>query len=209
MSILGKYVIYDGDTAAGELEVSPWGGYFRFRALCRTKRRGVFRLVAESGGRLLPLGVMTPSGSGFGLERRFSPAALRSMGLERIDRCRLTQDWDGGWGEEEDPAGLFRDGELRELGKSLAGKGVLSRREGETVLLAVPLEPGQPFAAMPIFCFGCPQVINGKTLLAFRIVEGTPTVNSPTSGQNRSGGPNERIGESNDESDDKRTHGSG
>jgi len=181
MNILGKYVIYDGETQAGELEVSPWGGYFRFRALCRTKRRGVFRLVAECAGRLLPLGVMTPSGSGFGLERRFSPAALRSMGLERIDRCRLAQDWEGGWREEQDPARLFRDPELKSLGAALAREGVLSRREGEAAFLAVPLEPGRPFAAMPIFCFGAPETINGREWLVFKIVDGAPTVNDRVS----------------------------
>ena len=182
MNILGKYVIYDGDAPAGELEVTPWGGYFRFRALCRTGRRGVFRLVAECGGRLLPLGVMAPSGSGFGLERRFSPGALRSMGLERIDRCRLAQDWDGGWQEEREPERLFRDPELRELGRSLGREGVLSRREGETTFLAVPLERGRPFAAMPIFCFGAAETIGGKCWVVFRIVEGAPTVNTPQPG---------------------------
>ena len=64
MNLFGKYPIYDGEEQTGELEISPWGGYLRFRALCRSRRKGVFRLVAESGGRLLPLGVMTPSGSG-------------------------------------------------------------------------------------------------------------------------------------------------
>ena len=182
MGILGKYTIYDGESPAGELEVSPWGGYLRFRALCRTKRRGVFRLMAECGGRLLPLGVMTPSGSGFGLERRFSPAALRSMGLDRIDRCRLAQDWEGGWQEEREPERLFRDPELREMGRALGREGVLSRREGEAVLLAVPLERGKPFAAMPIFCFGAPETINGRSWLVFRILDGAPTVNCAAAG---------------------------
>ena len=49
MNLFGKYPIYDGEEQSGELEVSPWGGYLRFRALCRSRRRGVFRLVAESG----------------------------------------------------------------------------------------------------------------------------------------------------------------
>ena len=178
MNIVGTSTIYDGEAPAGELEVAPWGGYLRFRALCRTDRRGVFRLVAECGGRLLPLGVMTPSGSGFGLERRFSPAALRSMGLERIDRCRLAQDREGGWQEEREPERLFRDPELKALGRALAREGVLSRREGEGTLLAVPLERGRPFAAMPIFCFGAPETIGGKTWVVFRIMDGVPTVNS-------------------------------
>lgn len=182
MNIVGKYVIYDGEEQAGELEVSPWGGYLRFRALCRSRRRGVFRLVAECGGRLLPLGVMTPSGSGFGLERRFSPAALRSMGLERIDRCRLAQDWDGGWQEEGHPERLFRDPELQELGRALAREGALSRREGEADLLAVPLERERPFAAMPIFCFGAAENMNGRSWVVFRIVDGAPTVNGAGSG---------------------------
>lgn len=182
MNLIGKYPIYDGEEQAGELEVSPWGGYLRFRALCRSRRRGVFRLVAESGGRLLPLGVMAPSGSGFGLERRFSPAALRSMGLERIDRCRLAQDWEAGWQEERSPERLFRDPALQELGRVLAREGVLTRQEGEATLLAVPLDPGRPFAAMPIFCFGSPETINGRNWIVFRIMEGSPTVNCPAGG---------------------------
>lgn len=182
MNLIGKYPIYDGEEQAGELEVSPWGGYLRFRALCRSRRRGVFRLVAESGGRLLPLGVMAPSGSGFGLERRFSPAALRSMGLERIDRCRLTQDWEAGWQEERSPERLFRDPALQELGRVLAREGVLTRQEGEATLLAVPLDPGRPFAAMPIFCFGSQETINGRNWIVFRIMEGSPTVNCPAGG---------------------------
>ena len=208
MNILGKYVIYDGEAPAGELEVTPWGGYFRFRALCRTGRRGVFRLVAECGGRLLPLGVMTPSGSGFGLERRFSPAALRSMGLERIDRCRLAQDLDGGWQEERTPERLFRDPELQALGRELGKAGVLSRREGNTVFLAVPLERGKPFAAMPIFCFGAAETIAGRKWIVFPIMDGVPTVNSAGEVHTRIGGPNQENGESNDESDGERTHGS-
>ncbi len=182
MNLIGKYPIYDGKEQAGELEVSPWGGYLRFRALCRSRRKGVFRLVAECGGRLLPLGVMMPSGSGFGLERRYSPAALRSMGLERIDRCRLAQDWEGGWQEEGSPERLFRDPALRELGRALGREGVLTRREGEAVLLAVPLDRGRPFAAMSIFCFGVPAAINGRNWLVFRIMDGVPTVNPASVG---------------------------
>jgi hypothetical protein len=177
MNLFGKYPIYDGEEQAGELEISPWGGYLRFRALCRSRRRGVFRLVAESGGRLMPLGVMTPSGSGFGLERRFSPAALRNMGLERIDRCRLAQEWEEGWQEERSPEDLFRDPALQELGRALGREGVLTRREGEAVLLAVPLDRGRPFAAMPIFCFGSPETINGRNWVVFRIMDGMPAVN--------------------------------
>lgn len=182
MNLFGKYPIYDGEEQTGELEVSPWGGYLRFRALCRSRRKGVFRLVAESGGRLLPLGVMTPSGSGFGLERRFSPAALRNMGLERIDRCRLTQDWAGGWQEEREPARLFRDPALRELGRTLGREGVLTRQEGDAVFLAVPLDRDRPFSAMPIFCFGSPETISGRNWIVFRIMDGAPTVNLPDAG---------------------------
>jgi hypothetical protein len=207
MGIVGKYVIYDGEEPVGELEVAPWGAYLRFRALCRTRRSGVFRLTAECGGHSRSLGVMTPSGSGFGLERRFSPAALRSMGLERIDRCRLTRDWGEGWQEEREPERLFRDRELRAMGEGLRKAGVLSRREGDAELLAVPLEPDRPFAAMPIFCFGTPRELGGRRWLIFRILDGVPVTEPAQTGQAMDGGPNQMTGESYGESDIQRADG--
>ncbi len=97
--------------------------------------------------------------------------------MDRIDRCRLAQDWEGGWEEERSPESLFRDPALQELGRALGREGVLSRREGETVFLAVPLDRGRPFAAMPIFCFGSPETINGRNWVVFRIMDGMPAVN--------------------------------
>ena len=104
------------------------------------------------------------------------------MGLERIDRCRLAQDWEGGWQGERDPERLFRDPELQALGRALGREGVLTRRDGEATLLAVPLDRGRPFAAMPIFCFGAGEIINGRTWIVFRIMDGVPTVNLPRTG---------------------------
>ena len=104
------------------------------------------------------------------------------MGLERIDRCRLTQDWAGGWQEEREPARLFRDPALRELGRTLGREGVLTRQEGDAVFLAVPLDRDRPFSAMPIFCFGSPETISGRNWIVFRIMDGAPTVNLPAAG---------------------------
>ena len=165
--MVGKYGIYEGERNIGELEVSQSGGYLRFRACCRSNARGVLRLVAETPDkRQVPLGVLVPNGSAWALDRKFSPAALRDMRLSELTLCRIT----GGenWCMEPKAWCLVNDAELQKQLQRC--KTAMTRRVGEDILLALPLEI--PFYPMSIFCFGEPQCIAGKTWLVFHILSG-------------------------------------
>ena len=181
----GTYEIRDGERTAGTLEVAPQGGYLRFRAVCRTERRGLLRLEAEGEKGAADLGVLSPGGSGYFLDRRFSPAQLRSMGLARIRRCRLRSSLPPGWAEEEDPGRLFRDPTLISLCKD--ARGALVRETEGASLLALPL--ASPFPLLPVFCLGTPKRLGGSDYLVFSVFRGEVGMMSPEAGQAMDGDP--------------------
>jgi hypothetical protein len=182
--ICGTYEIWDGETPAGELEILPQGGYLRFRALCRAEGRALKRLAAECAGRTVPLGVLVPGGSGWALDRRFSPAELRSLGLAAVDRC-VVLSAEGDWQPEEAPERLLRDGQLQTLCRGLRGA-LVRTRAGETEL-AAPLT--EPFPLLPLFCLGSFRRISGRPYLVFGVREGMAAVISPDTGQTKAGDP--------------------
>lgn len=68
------------------------------------------------------------------------------------------------------PQLLFND---REAGKSIAGcQGVLTAEKDDFTYVAVPVDPGKPFPAMPIFYFGSQGTYNGKNYLVFQLKDG-------------------------------------
>ena len=181
----GTYEIMDGERAAGRLEVTPQGGYLRFRAVCRTEKRGLLRLEAVGEEGKADLGTLSPGGSGYFLDRRFSPAQLRSMGLGRIRRCLLRSPRPRGWTEEPDPGRLFRDPALRALGSEV--RGALVRETEGASLLALPL--CSPFLLLPIFCLGTPKRFGNTTYLLFSVFRGEVGMIPPEAGQATAGGP--------------------
>ena len=170
MELQGRYAITEEDSTVGELEVSGWGPYIRFRALCTSRRRELLRLAVRCERRLIPIGVLTPSGSGWLLDRRFSPESLRRMGIVSIDGCCILGSAEARWIAAEKPEAPVEDAELQQLFCGL--QGVLTRQEGEQTLLAVPLEADAPFPAMPIFCFMEVEDISGKLYGIFRLEQG-------------------------------------
>ncbi|MDR0904911.1 MAG: hypothetical protein LBN00_01840 [Oscillospiraceae bacterium] len=64
-----------------------------------------------------------------------------------------------------EPSG-YCDGELT---------GALARREGGITYLAVPLDAGEPFPLIPVFCFGEPERIDGRDFLVFKLNNGILT----------------------------------
>ena len=181
----GTYEIRDGERTAGTLEITPQGGYLRFRAVCRSEKRGLLRLEAVGEESKADLGVLSPGGSGYFLDRRFSPAQLRSMGLGRIRRCLLHAPLPRGWAEEEDPGRLFRDPALRALGSEV--RGALIRETEGSSLLALPLT--SPFPLLPVFCLGTPKRLGQTTYLLFSVFRGEAGMISPDAGQAMDGDP--------------------
>ena len=184
-ALAGTYPILDGEKAAGSLEVSPRGGYLRFRASCRVPERALWRLAARGGAGEADLGALAPEGGLWRLDRRFSPAELRAMGLERIEECRLRRPSPAGWTPEPEPGRLLEEGPLRRLCASV--RGALTRRGEEGLLLALPLMETEPFPLMPVFCLGTFRRLEGKPYLVFGIFEGRPGMISPSEGHARNG----------------------
>jgi hypothetical protein len=64
-----------------------------------------------------------------------------------------------------EPSG-YCDGEL---------SGALARYEDGITYLAVPLDAGEPFPLLPVFCFGEPERIDGRDYLVFKLNNGILT----------------------------------
>ncbi len=183
-ALIGSHTVMDGEKEAGILEVLPQGGYLRFRAACRAPGQAMLRLVALGGEeKTADLGALVPRGELWSLDRRFSPAELRAMGLEEIRGCRLQRASPPGWTAEPDPGRLLGDELLRRLCRDVRGALTL-RQEGET-LLALPLT--DPFPLLPVFCLGSVRTLEGRQYLVFSVFDGRLGMISPGEGQNRSG----------------------
>lgn len=169
-ALAGSYPVLDGDRAAGTLEVSPRGGYLRFRAACRMSGQTLARLAVQSGERTADLGTLVPEGGLWVLDRRFSPADLRAMGVEEIAACFLRRPAPEGWTPEPEPGRLLEDRLLRCLCAGL--RGALTRQGERGTLLAVPL--ADPFPLLPVFCLGSLRQLDGRPYLVFEIFAGKP-----------------------------------
>ena len=75
-----------------------------------------------------------------------------------------------GWMPLGAPSGLFDDPELTNAVAGLDGA-LTAQRDGAR-LLAVPVSPAQPFAMMPVFCFGASEAIGGTDYIVFKIKNG-------------------------------------
>lgn len=74
------------------------------------------------------------------------------------------------WYPAENPASLFDDPEIAKSCENVMG--ALAKTEDDTLLLAVPVSPDEPFSMMPVFCFGSPRQIDGMDYIVFKIKDG-------------------------------------
>ena len=182
-ALTGSYEIMDGGERAGTLEVSHQGAYTRFRAACRAEGGELLRLAVRSGEKTADLGMLVPEAGQWRMDKRFSPAALRALGVGEIGACFLRREAPAGWALEPEPGRLLADGLLRRL--CTGASGALTRREGEDTLLALPL--ADPFPLLPVFCLGTFRRLEGKPYLLFGIFDGRPGMIPPSEGHARSG----------------------
>ncbi len=184
-ALTGSYEIMDGEKAAGTLEVSRQGAYCRFRADCSAPGGELLRVALRSGVRIADLGVLAPEEGRWRLDKRLSPAALRGLGIREISACFLRREAPEGWVPEPEPGRLLGDGLLRRLCAGAAG--ALIRREGERIVLALPLT--DPFPLLPVFCLGTLRLLEGRPYLLFGIFDGEPGMIPSSEGQDRDGEP--------------------
>ena len=74
---------------------------------------------------------------------------------------------DNSWQPEPEPQRLFSDPLLANRWAGI--KNVFTKKEKNSTLLAVEFKENEPFALLPMFCLGKPDIINGKKSLIFRI----------------------------------------
>lgn len=172
--MLGTYPIIIKGDKCGELKVSKEGAYTRFVADC-VCFGGVIRLSVYGGGVEGYLGVPMPIDGRLRLDKRFSPAAMRSFPAS-IERCSVA-------GEKPEPPEVEKPGEEscpeeekpEECPEDEAPKeddptywyattdGALVSRDGERELVALPPEDERVPADIP----GQPRIIEGREYLVY------------------------------------------
>lgn len=162
---MDKYPLYLDGRSVGALTVTDCGMYADYRAVCRTAGSGLLRayLVGERSEMLL--GVLAPEGGAFTIGRRFSRRETENLG--RIIRCEARRNGQQAWECASAPEQLLSNPFFSHMLQGLSG--VLSRREGERRLIAIPWNPTKPFPMTPLFCFAkiCRMEDMGYVVFAF------------------------------------------
>ena len=162
----------------GEVTLSLWGpngARTEITASMADPGDGLYRafLTGEQGE--LPLGVLAPEEGRLALCRRLYSRDLTALGpLERGEARRSFAFAAPCWRETRCPAQLFRESffqrRLRPLGRAWW------RREGELLLLALPLEPGAPFPLEALFCLGRVEQVEGTRCVVYAFREEEPAI---------------------------------
>ncbi len=175
--MLGTYPITINGEKCGELTVSKEGAYTRFVADC-VSFGGVIRLSVYGGGVEGYLGVPMPVEGRLHLDKRLSPASMRSF-PKAIERCTLA-------GEKPKPEAAPPQVCVSEPAPAQAPEkipeepcekrensddtfwyattdGALVSREGEREMVALPPEDERVPKDFP----GQPRIIDGKEYLVY------------------------------------------
>lgn len=165
---MDKFPLLWGEKAVGELSAEREALYTCFSARCTLPGEGLWCawIVGDRGE--LRLGVLEPQGSAGVIRRRFSHRMIAPVGRllrGEIRPAAAVVEEAPDWVPVSDVAALFRSDGLRQRLREVPG--LLWRREGETLLLAVPYEPRRPMPLMPLFCFARPRRVRGERYLVF------------------------------------------
>ena len=75
--MVGDYEVLFGNQPAGKVQVTRQGLYYRFVCRCKLSGDVVCRLCVSCGGQQENLGVVVPTGEGFGLDTRLPVKRFR------------------------------------------------------------------------------------------------------------------------------------
>lgn len=157
---MDKFPLYLGEKSAGELTVEPEALYTWFTARCRLPDQGLWCAWAVGDAGELRLGVLEPSGEEGMIRRRFSRQMTAPLGTLVRGEVRPAASAVGGdWEELRQPEEVFHALWLR---RCLQGQKCLLRRAGDLRLVALPWDPGKPFALAPVFCFAALRRVQGR-----------------------------------------------
>lgn len=168
---MDKFPLLWKNKTVGELTAEREALYTCFSARCTLPGEGIWCAWAVGDRGELRLGVLEPQAGAGAIRRRFSHRMTAPAGrlLRGEVRSVSRQEEALDWAPVSDGAALFRTPWLRERLQST--EGMLWRREGETLLLAVPYDPRRPLPLMPLFCFARPLRVRGERYLVFAFDE--------------------------------------
>jgi len=169
----GVYPVIINGSVCGKLRVEKQGGYMRFVAECPMQSE-VIRLSVYGEGDEGYLGVPVPAGDVLRLEKKLSPAAMRSF-PKRIDHCALSgekPDMEEPKQETEQPCEEDAPAPETEVDYTededgpfwyAATDGALISRDGEREMVALPVDDERVPGDIP----GQPRIIEGKEYLVY------------------------------------------
>ena len=135
---------------------------------------GLYRafLVGERGE--LPLGVMEPVEGRLTVSRRLYSRDIAALGQLKRGEARLSFRFEeSAWQSTNDPAEASAVPELHGRLKTIPR--AWRRREGERLLLAIPLKEGEPFPLEPLFCLARVLRVEGRLCAVYAFdQEGRP-----------------------------------
>ncbi len=138
---------------------------------------GLYRafLLGERGE--MPLGVLAPEGGRLAVCRRVYHRDIAPLGKILRGEARRSFRFEGAaacWRETGCPAQLFQSRFLRERLRPI-GRGWW-RREGNLLLLALPVEEGRPFPLEALFCLGRMEQVEGRRCVVYAFREEEPVL---------------------------------
>ena len=153
--------LFCGGQPRGTVTLEQGDSRREVRAAMADPRDGLYRafLVGERGE--LPLGVMEPDHGALTVCRRIYARDIAALGTLRGGEARLSFRFgESAWQEVRDPGQLVSVPELRQRLEKIHR--AFRRREGERLLLALPVEEGKPFPLETLFCLARVRPVEGQ-----------------------------------------------
>ena len=159
----------------GEVILTPEGVRTQVRCAMDDPGDGLYRAFLRGAAGELPLGVLAPEEGRLALCRLLYSRDLTALGpLERGEARRSFAFAAPCWRETRCPAQLFRESFFQRRPRPLGR--AWWRREGELLLLALPLEPGAPFPLEALFCLGRVEQVEGTRCVVYAFREEEPAI---------------------------------
>lgn len=143
--------LFCGGQPRGKVTLDQGDSRREVRASMADPGDGLYRafLVGERGE--IPLGVMEPDHGKLSVCRRLYARDIAALGgLDRGEARLSFRFGESAWQEVDAPGQLVSVPELRQRLEKIPR--AFRRREGERLLLAIPLEKGKPFPLETLFC---------------------------------------------------------
>lgn len=159
----------------GEVTFSVQGACAEVRARMEDPGDGLYRafLLGPRGERLL--GVLEPDGGGgLALCRRLYSRDLTALGQPLRGEARRSFPFRGEtrWRETAAPQELFQSAFLKSRLRRVSR--AWWRREGERLILALPLERDRPFPLEALFCLAKVEPVEGRTCAVYAFLGEEP-----------------------------------